>query len=156
MSSLRLVPDAPGHDLPPRWDGLVISWQGWKPGNHVFVCTEPTNVCDHCGRGEHDTDMGCSCGSVRPPSSNVGFVADDPATTLDELERNIAGSDLAHRTGRPKSAPERLGLIRLVAHRCPDCDADTVVDTATGEVWTLDESDYGDAGSESPASEGGA
>ena len=36
--------------------------------------------------------------------------------------------------------------------RCPGCGLDTVVDSTSGhqQVWTLDESDYGDAGSVHP------
>ena len=39
--------------------------------------------------------------------------------------------------------------VRLFASRCPDCGLDTVVDYTSEpeQVWTLDESDYGDAGS---------
>ena len=41
--------------------------------------------------------------------------------------------------------------VRLFAFRCPDCGLDTVVDYTSEpeQVWTLDESDYGDGGSTS-------
>jgi hypothetical protein len=39
--------------------------------------------------------------------------------------------------------PRRRFLVR----RCPGCRLDQVTDISTGEVWDLDETDYGDTGS---------
>lgn len=39
-----------GNDLPPRWDGAPITWDGWtEPG---FICPPPKEherACDQCG-----------------------------------------------------------------------------------------------------------
>lgn len=43
------------------------------------------------------------------------------------------------------------GLVRLhVVRCCHDCCQDTVLDLETNEVWDLDDTDYGDAGSVDP------
>ena len=42
------------------------------------------------------------------------------------------------------------GHVSLHAVRCPDCSLDCVLDTETGDSWTLDHTDYGDNGSETP------
>lgn len=54
----------------------------------------------------------------------------------------IAGTTVATMRARP--------TVQLHASRCPGCGLDTVFDVATDECWTLDESDYGDAGSVPP------
>lgn len=145
--TLRLVSDAPGHDLPPRWDGFAVAWRGWEERpSPTFICGEPDDVCGSCGRGDHAWSNACErCGSDKPPSSNVGLIGDDPKLTADEITRNDEAIDLASRTGRVKSMPVRLGWMRLTVFRCPDCGLDTVVDG--DEVWTLDPDDYGDEGS---------
>ena len=43
-----------------------------------------------------------------------------------------------------------IALWRLYAFRCPDCRLDTVWDHDTDEWWTLDHTDYSDAGSSQP------
>ena len=56
----------------------------------------------------------------------------------------VAGTVTVARRARPG--------VRMFASRCPDCGLDTVVDYTSEpeQVWTLDESDYGDAGSVHP------
>jgi len=71
---------------------------------------------------------------------NRGLVGLSRRITLDDIE------------GRRRA--NRVGLVaewRLDAFRCPDCHHDVVSDMQTGEVWDLDLSDYGDAGSTDPA-----
>lgn len=38
-------------------------------------------------------------------------------------------------------------VTRLFAYRCPGCRLDTVWDMRTDQMWLLDETDYGNAGS---------
>lgn len=39
------------HDLPPKWDGFTIDWNGWHPTLDVRVCHPPKTPerCGHCG-----------------------------------------------------------------------------------------------------------
>lgn len=62
-------------------------------------------------------------------------------------------SPSAHAQGRVHHptypyAPPRM--LCLSAYRCPGCGLDTVLDHATGEWWTLDDTDYGPEGSNPP------
>ena len=128
------LPRAPRtHDLPPCWDGHVVAWDGWEaPSPSVVICPPLPSRCP-------------ACGSFAAPVTNRGRVANSAITTAERLTRQAAKRDalplgVRHEAGRP------LALYRLVAHRCPDCQHDMVLeDWATW--WDLDDSDYGDGGS---------
>ena len=55
----------------------------------------------------------------------------------------VSGTVVAAMRARP--------TVQLHASRCPGCGLDTVFDVDTGECWALDDSDYGDDGSEGPS-----
>lgn len=136
-SSLRLVGSRA--DLPARWDGRAVLWGEWRIIEQLFVC-------DRTKRKPPEPDR-CACGALTSTSHYaVGLVADDADTTVAEL----ATDDRFARYGRP-----RRGTRSLTAYRCPSCGADEVYDAATGEWWTLDESDYGPDGSTAPETAGG-
>lgn len=42
---------------------------------------------------------------------------------------------------------EQHPVVRLLVRRCPGCLLDEVTDIATGQVWDLDDTDYGQTGS---------
>lgn len=121
------------HDLPPKWNGRAVLWEGWRatPGP-VFICPPPKLRCCE------------GCGSLAEPVSNRGLVSVWSSFTHDDLraeEENRARlGSLAHKR-KPRA------LWRLRAYRCPDCKLDTVWDTDTDEWWTLDHTDYGHEGS---------
>lgn len=121
------------HDLPPRWDGLAVVWDDWRPQTPVFLCPPPKPTrCE-------------SCGSAAAALTSAGRVARVPAFTVEMIR---AGDQTRERL--PASIRHRVqprALHRLVAFRCPDCDLDTVVDSQTHEVWVLDHTDYGPEGS---------
>jgi hypothetical protein len=56
-------PPIPGeHDLPPRWNGRVVEWEGWKMPAPVFVCPPPrAECCPNCGSL---TEQPVNCGVV--------------------------------------------------------------------------------------------
>jgi Zn finger protein HypA/HybF involved in hydrogenase expression len=113
------------NDLPPRWDGRVVVWEGWKDSMpNVFICP-PTkrDVCPNCGSGE-------------PSTRNRGLVAKKRSTTLDTIE----GTARAHQVGR-------VATWRLFAFRCTNCHHDQVWDMDLNELWDLDHTDYGPEGS---------
>lgn len=128
------------HDLPPRWDGLAVVWDGWHmpdPGP-VFICPPRAVRADCC--------VGCGSTAVQP--SNRGRVARVPAVTHERIREVDAQRDRLPE--RERHRVKGLALYRLYAYRCPDCQFDTVWDTETGEWWTLDHTDYGDDGSVTP------
>lgn len=123
------------HDLPPRWDGRIVVWQGWQAQPPAFICPPPRPSC--C----------IACGSTAQRVINSGLVARSPRITHtdladDEENRRRLGS-LAHK--RPLIATYRLRVFR-----CPDCRHDEVHDGDTDQLWELDDSDYGDDGSVDP------
>lgn len=106
------------HDLPPRWDGHPIDWDGrWQPRAaplHAHLRQE----------------TGCEqCGSDAPELHQRG-------------RYNSYGLRLAH-----SPLPRRPKVTELLAARCPDCQHTTVIDLMTQDVWELAPSDYTDAGS---------
>lgn len=118
------------HDLPPRWDGLAVVWDGWQTQIEAFVCPPPKPTC-------------CTvCGSLADPVTNRGRVARVPAVTHERIREH--DEKRAHLAGRPPA------LHRLVAFRCPDCRHDQVWDTDADETWDLDHTDYGPDGSRAP------
>lgn len=123
------------HDLPPKWDGRVVLWEGWRDPDRgvLFICppSRQRHVCE-------------GCGSTQEWVSNRGRVAVWASLTHDDLRaddenRRLLGG-AAHKR-KPRS------LWRLYAYRCPDCRLDTVWDTDTDEWFTLDHTDYGAEGS---------
>lgn len=134
------------HDLPPRWDGRAVWWEGWRPDleavGPVFICGPGARalrarVCE-------------ACGSQARPSVNRGHVARVPATTVERWHARCeawARLPVGSRHLLPKYPS---GAIELHAFRCPDCLLDTVWDRPADEWWTLDHADYGLDGSVAP------
>lgn len=140
MSGQPTLPPAPrAHDLPPRWDGHRVEWSGWE--------VEPWNT----GRFHLRPDCCRACGHIASHHVlNTGVVMSEPGEVIPyrrpRTYAQAAANQAAERDG--------VGLGRLVAFRCPNCSHDTVSSmsrTAPGvEVWELDDTDYGDAGSNPP------
>lgn len=128
------------HDLPPRWDGLAVvweGWEGWRPSiGPVYLCPPPRHP--PCCEG---------CGSLAEPVSNRGLVAVWASLTREDIEREEQN---LRRLGSLAHKRKRRAYWRLRAYRCPDCKLDTVWDTDTGHTWTLDHTDYGPDGSVAP------
>lgn len=120
------------HDLPPKWNGRAVLWEGWRAQPPVFLCPPPKLICCE------------GCASLADPLANRGLVAVWQSFTHDDLRAEEANRErlgsLAHKR-KPRA------LWRLRAYRCPDCKLDTVWDTFTDEWWTLDHTDYGPDGS---------
>lgn len=131
------------HDLPPKWDGRRVDWSEWHTGP-VFVCGRPqppTPRCEGCGSTAWQAK---SLGTVYPLDGEM-FETQEPRAKRTRSGREyVSGTTTVARRARP-------GVL-LVVSRCPDCGLDTVVDRTSGhlQVWALDESDYGDAGSVHP------
>lgn len=113
------------HDLPPKWDGSPIEWEGWRQQDPAFICPPPKDF-GACGE----------CGSLAPRLHNLGM-------------RRISYDANVVRLGRGRLMPRELHAS-LSALRCSDCHHDTVVDLWADEVWDLDITDYGDQGSHAP------
>ena len=130
------------HDLPPRWDGHAVWWEGWHPGiGPVFIC--PVFICPPPRR-----PLCCEgCGSLAEPVSNRGLVAVWASLTPEDIERE---EENRRRLGSLAHKRKRRAYWRLRAYRCPDCKLDTVWDIDTDDWWTLDHTDYSDDGSETP------
>lgn len=63
MSDLLVL--AREHDLPPKWNGIDLTWDGWRelPDVRVFVCFRGKQPPpDHCGK----------CGSIERSIVNRG------------------------------------------------------------------------------------
>lgn len=128
--------DLLAHPLPVAWDGRPVTWSDWRPGVLVFIC-------DRSKRKHGLSHPACgACGSITPAPYAFGLREPAPGAT-------IPGEYLrTHRNGRPVYSQEPAPAYRdLIADRCPDCGTDSVYDLATDEAWTLDETDYGPAGS---------
>lgn len=48
------------YDLPPKWDGFTVNWDGWKTPK-AFICPPPKNGA-------------CECGSTASSIENTGTV----------------------------------------------------------------------------------
>jgi len=131
------------HDLPPRWDGRAVVWEGWQYAHAgVFMCPPPRrDVCEGCGMPT--TERGFPCWST-----NIGLVADSRTLTHADYEAEEAAR--ARLPKRVKHKLERHWWRELHAFRCHHCQLDNVWDVTTNEVWTLDHTDYGDTGSDQP------
>jgi len=139
MNDLLVLAQA--NDLPPRWDGLIVQWQGWEYPLTAFVCPPPKReVCQRCGAPT--THRGFGAYSV-----NRGHVALRTSTTVDDLAEDAENRARLKSLGHKRP---RLALMRLFAFRCHECHLDTVWDTDTDEMWVLDHTDYNDEGSEQP------
>ena len=129
------------NDLPPKWDGRRVDWSEWDT-DPIFVCPPPTAPrCEGCGSAARQAT---SRGTVYPLDGEM-FETHEPRVKRTRSGREyVSGTTTVARWARPG--------VRLVVSRCPDCGLDTVVDSTSGhqQVWTLDESDYGDAGSVHP------
>lgn len=132
------------NDLPPKWDGRVVEWSEWD-SSPIFVCGPNGAVkrspCEGCGSTR---SQATSTGTVYPLASETYEVEQPRVKTTRSGREYIAGTTVATMRARP--------TVQLHASRCPDCGLDTVVDSTSEpeQVWTLDESDYGDAGSVHP------
>ena len=131
------------NDLPPKWDGRRVDWSEWNT-DPMFVCGRPQPTaprCEGCGSAARQA---ASRGTVYPLDGEM-FETHEPRVKRTRSGREyVAGTVTVARRARPG--------VRLFASRCPDCGLDTVVDYTSEpeQVWTLDESDYGDAGSVPP------
>lgn len=114
------------HDLPPRWDGFPVEWQGWENLPEVMMCPPPREAY-RCP----------SCRSTSSRPVNRGLVHTDPNDT----------SIVA--IGRARMRGGKHLITNLFAHRCPDCQLDMVMDGlgTDAQWWELDETDYLDSGS---------
>lgn len=121
------------HDLPPRWDGLAVVWDGWHAPVPVFICPPPRPSCCE------------GCGSTAAAVHNRGRVARVQTFTVEMILANDETRARLPEQLRHKIKPR--ALVRLYAFRCPDCQLDVVHDLDTAETWTLDHTDYGDDGS---------
>lgn len=131
------------HDLPPRWDGRAVVWQGWEYApSGVFICPPPTrDVCEGCGMPR--TERGFPCWST-----NRGMRADSARLTPDDYATEEAAR--ARLPFRVKGKMPRHWWLELTAFRCHHCQLDTVWQYEGDEWWTLDHTDYGDEGSVAP------
>lgn len=122
------------HDLPPRWDGRPVQWDDWS---------EPvwTTLDWHLG----DEWRACTgCGAIDQRETCMGRVQALPGDT-----RMVAVVRYTRSGHRYERTEERSSLVfaELTAMRCRHCNADVVLDHGRAEVWELDASDYGAAGS---------
>ena len=96
-----VLPPAPrAHQLPPKWDGCTVEWEGWQRDDTTLRFHMRGDCCPHCGSL---TDRVFAAGMVR---------ADGPRGVL----------------ALHKARGYQLG--RLYAFRCPDCQHDQVTDLA--------------------------
>ena len=142
MRHLTIAFERRRHDLPPRWDGRIVKWSEWH--------TSPTFVCGP--RGPVRASRCEGCGSTASNATSRGTVSPLDGDTY-ESERPVVKRT---RSGREYQAGVQIvtanwrnPVTSIVAFRCPDCGLDTVVGYTSEpeQVWTLDESDYGDEGS---------
>lgn len=90
------LPTDRAHDLPPRWDGHVVVWDGWEAGalSDVRLCPPlPRECCP-------------ACGSLAETTTNRGRVARSGITT----RQQIAARDASRRQLGWASHNRRTGL----------------------------------------------
>lgn len=128
---LTVVPPLVDRPLPVAWDDQPVTWRPTDvvDEGQVFVCPPPKPS---------------PCAGCREPAQPV-------ASWQGLVEHTEPGYwDRHPTTGRPRRHRTRTRLVvRLRLTRCV-CGHDVVVDLETDEVWDLDESDYGPAGSVHP------
>ena len=141
MRHLTIAFEGRRHDLPPRWDGRAVEWSEWDT-DPMFFCGRPQPPAPRCE----------GCGSTASNATSRGTVSPLDGDTY-ESERPVVKRT---RSGREYQAGVQIvtanwrnPVTSIVAFRCPDCGLDTVVGYTSEpeQVWTLDESDYGDEGS---------
>lgn len=127
------------NDLPPKWDGLVVLWDGWQYApSGVFVCPPPKNdVCEGCKAPKLERGFPTW-------STNKGLVAVSGVLTHADLRYE---EENRKRLGRIAHKRKARALYRLTAFRCNVCSLDEVWDMDTDEWWVLDHTDYSDDGS---------
>ena len=114
-----------GYDMPPKWDGLDVTWAAWTEVGHPTHYAQP---CQHCG-------------STRPPLASRGTIT-APTRHLPQFRspnpalRRLQGAQI-------DAAP----LKQLTATRCPACLFTEVYDPMADEAWELEPDDYRDDGS---------
>lgn len=111
------------HDLPPKWDGHPVEWEGWRDSIDVFICPPP-----------RDREPCEACGCIGKPVMNSGTVT-------------VHWPDSVTAIGRTRLR-ERVSRSRLTVFRCTQCRHDTVLDHNTDQWWDLDYTDYGPDGSD--------
>lgn len=130
---------ATGRALPALWDGRPVEWS-------PFQLEPPMFICDRSKRKNGLLIPTCNaCGATGPKLRAIGLRQPAPgATTEGEYLRT-------HRNGQPVHAIDPAPAYRdLHATRCTRCAHDQVYDTATTELWDLDDTDYGPEGSSAP------
>lgn len=106
------------HDLPPLWDGRPVQWSDWTDQGGMEA---RTTLVFHVP-ADHWACTGC------------GWIRDTELRAVGTLMPGNGVTDL-------------YPHVRLVVRRCPGCHLDEVTDLDTGQVWDLDDTDYGHAGS---------
>lgn len=136
MVDLQLVRDRRRErlerDLPPKWDGVPVTWGEPHAVGATFICPPPKEpeACTECGQL-----------AVDGADTYLGRVPGEPVQPF--WTRN--------RYGQPVKKPGWDVLEpALLATRCLGCGHDQVVDLRTNEVWDLDDTDYGEEGSVHP------
>lgn len=119
------LPKAPrDHDLPPRWDGHTVEWQGWRSDLPQPVCAK--------ARAALRAEACPACGHIGERPMNRGIVR------------------RAHTIRGGKPIRRGISLVRnLFAFRCQNCCHDQVLDNLSNDAqwWDLDDTDYTDQGS---------
>lgn len=129
--SLELVPGRL-HDLPPSWDGVPVEWSGWS--------THRTSLAYHATPDQ----LACrKCGSVDESLINWGKRPPAAATYPGTRTKTTRSGHRYEVAAEVPAWPVR----DIWAARCRHCRHDVVTDERTGEVWDLDDEDYGPAGS---------
>jgi hypothetical protein len=120
--------------LPAKWDGREVEWGAFS--TFAFQTTLRLHARSEC----------CErCGTPAPPVMAQGSMYALPGQSVDVWARTRSGKPYL-RT-RTVDEGERVRMLgRLTASRCTRCGLDTVID-CDGDMWTLDESDYGPEGS---------
>ena len=132
MTELHAAAGGRQNDLPPAWDGVPITWHGWTAHRSTLPLHVPADAlcCRKCGAvGENLINWG-----TRPPA--------EPTWIIDKELTTKSG----HRYRAPREV-QSWPVRDIYAARCRHCRHDVVTDERTGEVWDLDESDYGPDGS---------
>jgi hypothetical protein len=115
-----------GNDLPPKWDGRPVEWEGWRNLETSMALHLPVD------------DLTCrACGAIGERAINSG----KRLRTFRKEQRTKSGAIYlsTQRYRRP--------VRDLFAFRCRHCGHDQVLDTSTDQLWDLDPSDYSDEGS---------